>query len=689
MSVRTCFILFNYLLAALGIWCLAFIDTFSATAVLTILSVLAVCMYFEMKKILPVKPPAGLSLFRVGLVLLPLTYFTLSPSIIDFTAYALVFILVTRFIFKTALNDYLYGHLLAIVCLLSGAIFIRDLVFGMIFLTFYLVLCWDLIFYNMMVERVGSDCPPETFKSEGEREMARGSLFGLSGIMVVASLFLTIAIFISFPRLGLGFMSLSAQASPLSGFSESVTLGDIGKIKLNESVVMRVEFTKNSQMYRPKNKILWRGVTLDHYKNQIWTSTMPRAKRSVKPLGEPLSLFSVNPQVNIVRQNVYMEVFDSSVIFTYGIPLRIDGSFKGLEMDQGYVLRTTGKKARAKRFTMDSDIGLPAASYSAPVPKTFGDIFPKRFLQLPDLDPEIVQLANDVVGDAPSSSKKAERILKRLRNNYGYSLDLVNETGQTGLYEFLFRRRKGHCEYFASAMVVLLRVNGIPARMVNGFAGGEWNDLGNYLIVRQKHAHSWVEAYLPGQGWMVFDPTPPDPALLEESFRNPFAHHMDLMRLYWQRYVVKYTFKDQKRIVSFFDRGSRDMIRNLKSLKKWTAQDVLRHVKENIWIPVTVGGILLLLSLLRQSAWWQFASAVRTPYSVTLYRQMLKRCARLGISKESNRTHTEFLKQAASLPESKREAIETITRFYERCRFGARPAPAKERKQMQTLLREI
>ena len=146
------------------------------------------------------------------------------------------------------------------------------------------------------------------------------------------------------------------------------------------------------------------------------------------------------------------------------------------------------------------------------MPKNFGDIFPKRFLQLPDLHPEIIQLANDVVGDAPSSSKKAERILKRLRNNYGYSLDLVNETGQTGLYEFLFRRREGHCEYFATAMVVLLRVNGIPSRMVNGFAGGEWNDLGNYLIVRQKHAHSWVEAYLPGQGWMVFDPTPPDPA---------------------------------------------------------------------------------------------------------------------------------------------------------------------------------
>ncbi|NIQ03470.1 MAG: DUF3488 domain-containing protein, partial [Nitrospinaceae bacterium] len=74
-----------------------------------------------------------------------------------------------------------------------------------------------------------------------------------------------------------------------------------------------------------------------------------------------------------------------------------------------------------------------------------------------------------------------------------------------------------------SAMVVLLRLADIPARLVNGFAGTEWNDWGQYLIIRQTHAHSWVEAYLPGRGWTVYDPTPPDPSITRESLTNPLT----------------------------------------------------------------------------------------------------------------------------------------------------------------------
>lgn len=690
MKVRTCFILFNYILAALGIWCLAFIETFSLPAILALLAALAVCMYYEFRKILPLKPPKGVTLIRAALVLSPVVYFALSPSIVDFTGYALAFILLTRFIFKTALNDYLFGHLLAVVCLLTGAIFISDIVFGLIFLAFYIVLCWNLIFYNMMVERVGSDCPPEKFKSVGEHELAQASLFGLSGTMVVASLILTIAIFVSFPRLGLGFMALNTKAAAISGFSETVRLGDVGKIKLNESVVMRVEFKKDSKSYRPESNILWRGVALDHYENQQWATTMPRAMRMKKRPGYPLNLFTVNSPENVVQQDIYMEAFDSPVIFTHGIPMTVDGNFREIQMDQGYVLKTVDKNASPKRFTMVSDIGQPDLSYSTSVPSNLGNIYPSRFLQLSKLHPDIVKLASDMTGSASTKSQIADQILKRLKNNYGYSLDLVHETDHTGLYEFLFIRKKGHCEYFASAMVILLRLNGIPARMVNGFSGGEWNEMGDYLIVRQKHAHSWVEAYMPGKGWAVYDPTPPDPgAAIQTS--HALGHSMDLMRLYWQRYVVKYTMKDQERIVNFFNQESRDMIKSLKSLKTLKARDVLRYMWEKIWIPIIAGGIILLLILLRKNAWrWPgLAGTTKTPYAVTLYRQMLKRCARLGVIKQSTQTHTEFLKRAATLPADKKQAIEQITAFYEQCRFGARPAPAKQRKQMQSLLQQI
>ena len=192
----------------------------------------------------------------------------------------LVFILLTRFVFKSELNDYLYGYLISIVCLLIGAIFIQDLVFGILFLAFYLVLSWCLMFYNMMVERVGTHCPPEGFSRIGENEAAGFSIFALSSTMILASFLLTAAIFVSFPRLGLGFLELNTGTGPVSGFSNRVNLGEVGRIKQNDSVVMRVEFRKSGKTFRPPSKVFWRGVTLDYYDGQSWSSTMPPAWRT-------------------------------------------------------------------------------------------------------------------------------------------------------------------------------------------------------------------------------------------------------------------------------------------------------------------------------------------------------------------------------------------------------------------------
>jgi transglutaminase-like putative cysteine protease len=696
MSIKICFTTFNYLLAALAIGCLSFVETFSPAAIIIILATLSLCMVLEFRKKIPIKPPAGLSLLKVGLIILPLVYFTIPLSTIDFTAYALIFILITRFIFKTELNDYLFGYLIAIVCMLAGAIFTQGIIFGIIFLSFYITLCWNLMFYNMLVERTGSDSPPEAFKSVGENESTRSSLFILTGSMVTLSLILTAAIFVTFPRLGLGFMSLSNASSPVTGFSNTVQLGDVGKIKQNESVVMRVEFSKNSKPYQPTSKVLWRGMTLDFYKNQKWTTTMPRSLKFKKQSGSGVKIFSSDNSTNIVQQDVFMEAFDSPIIFTHGIPMKISGSFRSIEMDQSYALRTTDKKYRPKRFTMISDIGHPEKSYTYPVPRErsgFGHgyeakIFPERFLQLPDLAPRIVKLSHDIAGIAGSERKITENILNHLRNNFSYSLEMVNKTEMTGLEEFLFVNKKGHCEYFASAMAILLRLNNIPARMVNGFSGGEWNALGNYMIVRQKHAHSWVEAYLPGEGWMVFDPTPPDPgAIVNPS--NRISHTMDLMRLYWQRYVVKYTFKDQAKILDFFNQGGRDALITIKSLKELNKEQISDYLRENIWTLIAVASIVLIL-LIRKYQWFsQSMSFSKTPYAVTLYNAMLKKCAAQGIEKKSEWTHNEFLSHTTKLPQEKVDAINRITLFYELNRFGTRKSGDNEIEEMKTLLLSI
>src|SRR5204863_9121503 len=95
-------------------------------------------------------------------------------------------------------------------------------------------------------------------------------------------------------------------------------------------------------------------------------------------------------------------------------------------------------------------------------------------------------------------------------SKFRYTLELPSQRQKDPVAFFLFERKAGHCEYFASAMAILLREEGVPSRIVTGFRGGEWNELTGNFIVRAKDAHSWVEVYFPGVGWYAFDPTQQD-----------------------------------------------------------------------------------------------------------------------------------------------------------------------------------
>lgn len=687
--LRTCFIGFTYLLAGLGVACLMFGAVIPLAAGILCLTALAVCFTLELYRKIPILPPMKFSVWVTGLIVLPVIYLIWKPPILDLTVWFLVFILLTRFVFKSELNDYLYGYLISIVCLLIGALFIQDLVFGALFFSFYLVLCWCLMFYNMMVERVGTRCPPSGFHHAGDQEAAGFSLFGLSATMILASFLLTAAIFVSFPRLGLGFLALDTGEGAVSGFSKRVELGEVGRIKQNDSVVMRVEFRKNGQVFRPPPRVLWRGVTLDHYDGKTWISTMPLAWQFFNHRGQGKWLFTVPAPKETVVQEVYMEAFHTPVVFTYGIPVKIDGTFKKIQMDQGFSLQTQDRHSGPRRFTLIADVGNTQTNYPQPVYFHQRNLFPKRFLQLPETAPRTAQLAHSLVDDTDPDAVKAYKILAYLKNNYGYSLDMERKIHKGALEEFLFERREGHCEYFASAMAVLLRLNGIPSRIVNGFAGTEWNDLGQYMVVRQANAHSWVEAYIPGLGWKVYDPTPPDPAALFET-SNPLAQRFDLMRLYWQRYVIQYSIQDQIQLANYFERETRNFKDRWQEWKIPSLSEMLDSLHNHPWaLGWAVAGFLAWCILARkyqwQGTWW----APRPPFAVRAYRQMLKRLAARGIFKPKNATHLEFLKALHSLSPDQREAVEAITRFYERHRFGNLPFIPGEQHQIKTLIRQV
>lgn len=691
MRLRTCFITFNYLLALLAISCLILGEVIPLAFGILALTALGTLWVLEWKQRLPVAPPRFFSLWKLGAIGLPLVYFLLRPQMLSLVAGFLLFVLLTRFLYKTELNDYLYGYLVSIVCLLIGAIFTQDFLFALMFLSFYLILCWALMFYHMMAEKAGTRSPPEIFRNAGTADTAHGSLFGMSSFMILVSLMITATIFMSFPRFGLGFLELATDSAPITGFSDQVRLGDVGRIKQNQSVVMRVQFRRDGKPYRPVSKVLWRGVALDHYDGKTWRSTMPMVWRTRHRPGTNTMLFHVPNPAHVVELDVYMEAFDSPVIFTYGVPMRIDGTFERLQMDEGNTLKTTDNHLGPRRFSLVSETNREYHSFRLPVQPdlSFLQNLPDPHLQLPAVSDKLKQLAGQLGSNATEPERRAARIENFLLTQFEYSMDMKRETQLSAVDEFLFVRKAGHCEYFASAMVLLLRLNGIPARLVNGFMGTEWNEMGDYMIVRQAHAHSWVEAYFPGKGWKTYDPTPPDPRAAA-GLRTPMSRAYDLMRLYWQRYIVKYSARDQVKIMEFFNRGVRDMRDRFDKIRSISADDLIRFFRDRpwIWAGLALLGILLWV-LQRRFTLKGLTWVPKPPYSVRLYRRMLDKLEKRGIAKPGTWTHREFLEHLDSLTEEQRERVRAITLYYEKRRFGNEPEDENEKEHLESWVRQL
>ena len=229
------------------------------------------------------------------------------------------------------------------------------------------------------------------------------------------------------------------------------------------------------------------------------------------------------------------------------------------------------------------------------------------YLQLPaDLNPGIGTLAEELTQGERHPFARAKAIESHLSTQFEYTL-----TGEQGtedpLADFLLKTRAGHCEYFASGMVVLLRSLGIPARMANGFYGGAWNEFGQYYAIRQGDAHAWVEAYFPGYGWLTFEPTPPAGTLVPPSndWGASLQSYLDSMKLQWFKWVIEYDLEKQiavfrelgKKLGGLGGRGGEEFGDQTEQVKDWLEDSVSQ---KNIGLTVlfTLGfgvGLLLLV----------------------------------------------------------------------------------------------
>jgi transglutaminase-like putative cysteine protease len=308
----------------------------------------------------------------------------------------------------------------------------------------------------------------------------------------------------------------------------------------------------------------------------------------------------------------------------------------------------------------------------------------KRYLQLPRIDRRIPELARAMTAGARTDFERTRSVERRLRTDYGYTLELPDHQIADPLADFLFTRKKGYCEYFASAMTVLLRTVGIPARLATGFQTGVYNPLSELWLVRASDAHTWVEAWIPGRGWTTFDPTPPDPNPAGLALLTRLGLYVDAAQTFWQEWVVSYDLGRQGTLSYRMEMGARrlglrwsDSVSGLQT--GWQAY-VLSWLRRH-GIPV------LLLLVAGVSLWWLGPSAIRlfqmrqrvrrvrrgeasAGDATLLYQRMLDLLKRRGYEKPAWFTPAEF---ASSLrTHGLQSTVSEFTTIYNEWRFGGR-----------------
>jgi transglutaminase-like putative cysteine protease len=326
-----------------------------------------------------------------------------------------------------------------------------------------------------------------------------------------------------------------------------------------------------------------------------------------------------------------------------------------------------------------------------------------RYLQLPDgLDARIAGLALSTTARAVTRYDKAATLENFLKTKYSYTLDLAGKPGRDPLAHFLFETRAGHCEYFASAMTVMLRTLGIPAREVNGFLPGEYNDLGGDYIVRASDAHSWVEAYFPGNGWIVFDPTPAAPAESAGVFKR-LAQFADWAELTWNDWVIGYDIAHQTALAQTVQMRSRNW-RELSAgwfsakqqqFKNRLSEWQLKHKAFGLAVPLLLIGFLLVLRYGRLGRLWErlkislasrgSAEAVRPMMASRLYRDLLQLMRRHGYARLDTQTAFEFADSVGK--PGLAATVKEFAHHYARARFGREDGDIPRLQQLLGVIR--
>lgn len=566
--------------------------------------------------------------------------------------------------------------------------------FPPLLLVFLACVTWTLLVHTLALEAAEAGDP------EAAARVVAPDLRRLTFAATSACVVLAMGLFVILPRLKTSVLQGGLRTGlGMSGFSDKVELGDVGRIRLDHSVVLRVE-ALDGELPAPVDAY-WRGLAFDAFDGRHWSISAsehagPRQViNGIGRFGIELRPRTARP---VVVHRILREALDAEVLFSDGDAQRIEGPFQRLERDSNGGLYVPGQAGDRLRYTIwthpSARDAADLANQRATLPLEPGPGGPRpagRYLQLPVLDPRVLARADEMTAGAVNDLERALRLEAALREQGRYtdSPPPLGDQQVSPIEAFVLGDLEGHCEYFASAMVVLARLEGLPARLVNGFAGGQRNDVGHFIEVTQADAHAWVEIHFERAGWVRFDPTPPDRRLRAEedlSLTDQLAQVASALELWWFQRVVDYDSADQIGALRglwlrFAPAGDGRLRDEPTAHREGEPFSFSLGDDFDSRIPVAVVVLVFL------AAGWRLArrsgsGQERVPEA---YRRAQRILARKGIRRPGPMSARDFVAEVArNLPAEGGRAFAEITEAYLAERFGARAA-LDQRRQLAAL----
>jgi protein-glutamine gamma-glutamyltransferase len=548
---------------------------------------------------------------------------------------ALALLVAVKSLQQKKFRDYLQIYAMSIFLLAGASLITTDIMF----LVYLLVL---LFLLNVAIVFLAYCSEDDSLVLDYKEVL---SIMHKSSYIAIVSIPLSAVFFLVLPRTDYPFLSfLNVGKGVRSGFTEQVELGRVADIQENSEVIFR------AQMRRVRDADLyWRGIVLDYFDGRSW-----KAGEKSFITDEPITM------AGEVAQTIYLEPYYSKYLFALDKPIQIQLRHSKKTDDLNYLAgKTITARTRYLARSVPTDM-IHAVTVDR-----------DRYLQLPaGISPKLVKLVGSLLEN--KTSDQQPRVFLDFLQGSDFSYATQNlPVSEAPVEDFIFQHRYGNCEYFASALAVMLRIAGIPSRLVGGYHGGNYNELGGYYVVSQRQAHLWVEAYTNSGGWLRLDPTPARAVSMRSSTYqhvvSKLGKALDVVNYHWNMLILNYNFKTQLEIANSLARKKREF------------QSILT---QNMWWPMAAGiasGCVILV--------YRILTVSRMPASNKLVRRFVKKMKKYGYTRNPNEGLDEFLWKIQD--ETLRERAHRFVSSFQRTYYRDEEFTHKQTKALKRLLTEL